>query len=330
MRFSYPLISLAAIGYDHAEAGPGEMEAVDSLAGAGDLGEDFFAGGDGDLRVVIEVDEPFGVFEHEHVVVCEVGDVQERFALGFDAEDRVAVGVTRGGEDGDRTVEDLVAVFVDDEIGLQGIEGVADIFDHRGDIVRAVGFGKVGFLGAPEVEFFTQHVDGGVGEKDVSSARETADVVDVRVAQQGVGYLGEGDADGIHRIGKPAPCGFLVRAEAGVDQDDLLVLAQQQDVDIKRHVIGAFPESGEGLGHLGSVGRRPHLVGHAFRERAVAVADRPGFEFPDGELVDVGVGNRFFRDRLACCIGRGFFGGQRGRKSEGGEGRAQAPDEIAA
>lgn len=69
MRFSYPLKSLAAIGDDHAEAGPGEMEAVDALAGCGDLGEDFFPCGDGDFGVVVEVDEPVRILKHQHVVV---------------------------------------------------------------------------------------------------------------------------------------------------------------------------------------------------------------------------------------------------------------------
>ena len=219
------------------------MESVDSLAGGGDFGEDFLSRCDGDIRVVIEVDKPFGVFEHQHVVVCEVGDVQERFAFGFDAEDRVAVGVARSGEDGDQAVEDLLAIFVDDEVRLQGVEGVANIMDHLGDVVRAVGFREVGFLGAPEVEFLTKHVDGGVWKKNFPSAREAADVVDVRVAQQGVGHIGEGDADGIHRIGKPAPSCFLVWAETGVHENDFLVFPQEQDVHVECHVIGAFAKS---------------------------------------------------------------------------------------
>ncbi len=207
--------------------------------------------------------------------------MQEGFAFGFDAEDRVTIGVAWGGEDGDRTVEDLVAVLVDDKIGLQGIEGVADIFDHRGDVVRAVGFGEVGFFGAPEVEFFAEHVDGGVGEKNFSAAREAADVIDVRVAEHGVSDIGEGDPDGIHRVGKPAPVRVLVGAEAGVHEDDFLVFPQKQDVHVERYVIGAFSESGERFRHLRSIGRWPHLVGHALGESSVAIADRPRLEFSD-------------------------------------------------
>ncbi len=69
MRCGNPLIALAAIGDDHAEAGPGEMEAVDALAGDGNFGEDFFSRRDGDFRVVVEVDEPVGILKHQHVVV---------------------------------------------------------------------------------------------------------------------------------------------------------------------------------------------------------------------------------------------------------------------
>ena len=153
--------------------------------------------------------------------------MQEGFAFGADAEDRVAFRVAWGGEDGDRAVEDLVAVFVDDEVGLEGIEGVADIIDHRGDVVRTVGFGEVGFLGAPKVEFRAKHVDGGIGKKDFSAAREAADVINVRVAEHGVGDIGEGDPDGIHCVGKPAPSSFLMGTKTGVDEDNFPVLPQE-------------------------------------------------------------------------------------------------------
>lgn len=234
------MISLASVGDDHADAWPGEVETVDALAGRGDFGEDFFPCGDGDFRVVIEVDEPFWVFKHEHVVVRQVRDVKEGFAFGFDAENRVSIGVARGGEDGDRAVEDLVAVFVNHKVGLEGIEGVANVFDHRGNVVGAVGFREVWFFRAPEIEFLAQYVDGGVREKDFTSARQAADVVDVRVTEQGVGDIGEGDADGIHRVGEPAPGGSLMRAEAGINEDDFLVFPQEKNVDIERHVVRAF------------------------------------------------------------------------------------------
>ena len=69
MRLGNPLVALAAVGDDYAEAGPREVETVDTLSGYGDLGEDFFSSCDGDIWVVIKVDEPFRVLKHQHVVV---------------------------------------------------------------------------------------------------------------------------------------------------------------------------------------------------------------------------------------------------------------------
>jgi mannitol-specific phosphotransferase system IIBC component len=59
---------------------------------------------------------------------------------------------------------------VDDEVGLVGVEGGADVADHRGDVVGAAGFREILFLGAQEVEFLARHVDGGVVEEDFPAA----------------------------------------------------------------------------------------------------------------------------------------------------------------
>jgi hypothetical protein len=75
MRLGDPLVALAAVGDHHAEAGPGEVEAVDALAGRGDFGEDFFSRRDCELRVVVEVDEPAGV-------LCRTAGLQPAWLVG--------------------------------------------------------------------------------------------------------------------------------------------------------------------------------------------------------------------------------------------------------
>lgn len=69
MRLGNPLVALAAVGDDYAEARPGEVETVDALASDGDFCEDFFSSCNGDFGIVIKVDEPFWVLKHQHVVV---------------------------------------------------------------------------------------------------------------------------------------------------------------------------------------------------------------------------------------------------------------------
>jgi hypothetical protein len=96
MGGGHPLVTLAAIGDHNAKPGPGKVKAIDPLLGRGDFGEDFFPSRDGDLWVVVEVDEPAGVLKHQHVVMREIGDVQQGFAFRRDSENRMAVGVAWG------------------------------------------------------------------------------------------------------------------------------------------------------------------------------------------------------------------------------------------
>lgn len=76
MRFGDPLISLAAVGDDDADAGQREVEAVDALAGGGDFGEDLFPRRDGDVQDVVEVDKPVGDLELPSA--CLVGRAEAR------------------------------------------------------------------------------------------------------------------------------------------------------------------------------------------------------------------------------------------------------------
>ena len=89
------MVALATVGYHDAQTGPWEVEAVGTLFCGSDFCEDFFARRDCNLRVVVEIDEPVRILEHQHMVVGEVGDVEERFTSGLDAIDCVAVGVAR-------------------------------------------------------------------------------------------------------------------------------------------------------------------------------------------------------------------------------------------
>jgi len=325
-----PLVALAAVRDHHADTRPGEVEAVGALLRGGDFAKDLLAGGDGGLGVVVEVDEPVRVFEHQYVIVGEVGDVQEGLPVGFDAVDCMTVGMARGGDDRDRTVENLIAVFMDNQVRLERVEGAADILDHLLDIVGAVRLREVGFAAAPEVDFLFEHVDGRVGEEDLTATGEAADVVDVRVAEQGVGHVFELDADGVHRIGEPAPVLVLVGAETGVDEDHFLILTQEQDIDVERHVVRTFADGHEGLGHLGLFGLGPHLLRYALGEGAVAVADGPRLELADCEFIDVRVGDCLLGDRIAGGVGRGLGGAEGGGNRQGGEGGAKATEELTA
>ena len=325
-----PLVALAAIRGHDAQAGPREVEAVGAFLGDRDLGEDLLAGRDGHVWIMVEVDEPVRVFEHQHVIVGKVRDVKEGFVLGLDAEDRMAVGMARGGDDRDRAVEDLIAVFMDNQVRLECVERAADILDHLLNIVGAVRFREVGFLAAPEVDFLFEHVDGRVGEEDLTATGEAADVVDVRVAEQGVGHVFEIDTDGVHRIGEPAPVLVLVGAETGVDENHFLILTQQQDINVERHVVRTFADGHEGLGHLGTFVWRPHFLCYTFGESAVAVADGPRLELADREFIDVRIRNRLLCDRITRGVGRGLGGAEGGRNRQGGEGGAKASEELTA
>ena len=85
---------------------------------------------------------------------------------------------------------------------------------------------EVGLLAAPEIDFGLQDVQGGVGEEDATLAGKPADVVDVRVAEQRVRDLLGLDIHfrRCHRLGEPAPRVAFDWAEAGVDEDDFLIL----------------------------------------------------------------------------------------------------------
>ncbi len=256
--------------------------------------------------------------------------MKQGFALGLDAEDRMAVGMARGGDDRDRAVEDLIAVFMDDQVGLERVERTADILDHLLDVVGAVRLREVGLLTAPEVDFLLEDVYGRVGKENLTATGEAADMVDVRVAEQGVGHVFELDADGVHRVREPAPVLVLVGAETGVDEDHFLILTQEQDIDVERHVVRTFADGHEGLGHLGTFVWRPHLLCYPFGESAVAVADGPCLELADREFIDVRIRNRLFRDRITCGVGRGLGGAEGGRNRQGGEGGAKASEELTA
>ncbi len=67
-----PLVTLATVGGHHAQARPGEVETKGALLRGSDFGEDLLPGRDGRIRIVVEVDEPVRVFEHQHMVVGEV------------------------------------------------------------------------------------------------------------------------------------------------------------------------------------------------------------------------------------------------------------------
>lgn len=68
MRLGHPLVTHAAVGYGHTQAGPEEVEAVDAVTGCGGFGEDLFPRHNGELRVVVEVDFTFRPFKS----VCRV------------------------------------------------------------------------------------------------------------------------------------------------------------------------------------------------------------------------------------------------------------------
>ena len=257
----------------------------------------------------------------------EVGEVEEGLAFGLDSIDGMAVGVAWGSEDRDRAVEDLVAVFVQHQARLEDIERITDALDHALDVVGAVRLREVGLLAAPEIDFGLQDVQGGVGEEDATLAGKPTDVVDVRVAEQRVRdllgldiHFGRG-----HRLGEPTPRVAFDWAEAGVDEDDFLILTQEEDVDVERDVVGAFAAIDKRLGHRCGFILREHLLRHAVLEGAVAVADGPGLELADGELVDVGIGDLLARQGLRFGL-HSIGGGERGREAEGGERGAEATE----
>ena len=257
----------------------------------------------------------------------EVGEVQEGLAFGFNAVNRVAVGVAWGGENRDGAVKDLVAIFMEDQTRLEDVEGITDALDHPLDVVGAVRLREVGLLAAPEIHFGLQDVECRVREEDASLAGEAADMVDVRVAEERVGDLLRLDAHFRrgHRLGEPAPRVAFDRAEAGVDEDDFLILTQEEDVDVERDVVGAFAAIDKRLGHRCGFILREHLLRHAVLEGAVAVADGPGLELADGELVDVGIGDLLARQGLRFGL-HSIGGGERGREAEGGERGAEATE----
>ena len=133
-----PLVALAAIWGDDPKAGPGEVESEGAFVGERELGKDLFAGGDGGRWVVVEVDEPIRVFEHQYVMVGKVRDVEERLAVRLNAENRMPVGVAGSGDQGNSAIEDLISVLMDHEIRLQRVECIADVLNHLLDVIGAV------------------------------------------------------------------------------------------------------------------------------------------------------------------------------------------------
>lgn len=98
------------------------MKAEGTFLRCGDFSKDFFTRRDSNHWVMVEIDKPVRILKHQHVVVCKVGDVEEGFASRLDAKDCVTLCMARCGQDGDCSVEDLVAVLVDHKIGLKGVE----------------------------------------------------------------------------------------------------------------------------------------------------------------------------------------------------------------
>ena len=177
---------------------------------------------------MVEVDEPRWILEHQHVVVGEVRHVQEGLAIGFDAENRMAVGVAWSGDNGHGAVEDLVSVFMQHQIRLKGVERVTDILNHPLDVIGAVRVAEVGLRAAPEVHFRFEDVDGGVRVKNLIIICKATDVVDVGVRKESMRDLLGRDPDGVgsHRFSEPTPGGIVVRAEASVEEQDFFIPAK--------------------------------------------------------------------------------------------------------
>ena len=262
------------------------MKAVRTFVRGRELGEEFRARVDRDLRFVIEGDAPARIPEHQRVVMRDVHEVHERLAAGAHTEERVTAGVARAGDDVDRAAEEGIAMLHELEVGLEHVELVAGILDHAGE--RALGAfrpGEVGYGRPPEVDLLLEAVHCGVRKDPCVPRDESADVVDMRMAEECVCDRVRRDADGRERFAHPSAVGILPRAEAAVEDRDLVALPDDENIDVERQHIRAFAMGEQVVLHRGAITLRPH-EGESFAQRHVAIADRPGLDVADGEAVD--------------------------------------------
>ena len=79
-----------------ANAGEREVITDYSGAGGGELLEDALTGGSGLLGVAINANRPVWVMKHNHVVMCEIDNVNELIVIGLDVQDGMTGGMAWG------------------------------------------------------------------------------------------------------------------------------------------------------------------------------------------------------------------------------------------
>lgn len=301
------------VGGDAPEAGPRQVEPEDPIAGGGRLGELFAANCCGLVWNVVETDRPARVGKHQNLVVGQIRNVQQRFVAGAYPVDGVAGGVAGGRHHGEGSSQELCARIEWLPIGLQGLELAARVGDHAGKIPGiAAGLGKIGRRAQPEILLCPESVDGGIGESRLAIAgHKPIDVIAVGVTQKAGRDLFRGDADLGQSPPEPAEPRIGDIAKTGIDDGYFATDSQHQEVDVEGKGIGRFADGLESGFHVRTLCFRVHQD-HRVAEIDLAVADGPGVNGSDAEVVDNGV-----------VEGRRGFG-LVGHRPSGGSGRQQA------
>ena len=179
-RFLRPAVACACLD-DKTDTGKREVKAEAAGAFGGGFGPEDFARLDCLLGMVVKVDGPVGIREHEEVVMSEVHEVEKLFPTGLDAKGGVPCGVAGRGFDGDETVEQSgLFLRVRLEHAIEGVEVVAHHCHHFGEVLLvALGFGKIGFVCAPKIDFRLEQVDLGIGKDDLVVAHEAVEMIAV-------------------------------------------------------------------------------------------------------------------------------------------------------